>query len=179
MIELDFIPFPNLSTERFILRQLKMDDATEIFALRSDDRVNEFLDRPRAQTIEDARGHIQRLNEGMMKNESILWAITFKNNDKLVGSICYWKISKEFSKAEIGYELLPDFQGKGIMQEVIPTVIEYGFSKMKFQIIEAELSPRNLKSIKLLEKNGFLKETNSQDPDSVVYRNVILKNDSF
>jgi RimJ/RimL family protein N-acetyltransferase len=41
---------------------------------------------------------------------------------------------------------------------------------MKLQMIEAELSPRNLKSVQLLEKNNFkLAEVNEENPDSVVY----------
>jgi ribosomal-protein-alanine N-acetyltransferase len=56
------------------------------------------------------------------------------------------------------------------MQEVIPRVIQFGFEEMKLQTIEAELSPRNLKSVRLLEKNNFkLAEVNKENPDSVVY----------
>jgi [ribosomal protein S5]-alanine N-acetyltransferase len=179
MIEHNFIPFPVLSTERLILRQIRFEDENEIFALRSDDKVNQFLDRTKAETVEDARLHIQRLNEGMIRNESIIWAITLKDSDKLIGSICFWKISKEFSKAEIGYELLPDYQGKGIMQEVMPIVIEYGYEKIKFHCIEAELSPGNLKSIKLLEKNGFVLKVNNEKnqglSDSIVYTLINYK----
>ena len=172
MIELNFIPFPHLSTERLFLRQIEMKDDNEIFTLRSDDQVNQFLNRSKAETINDARQHIQRLNEGTNRNESIAWAITLKDDDKLIGSICLWKISKELAKAEIGYELIPAFQGRGIMQETIIAVIKYGFEKIKFRCIEAELSPQNMKSIKLLGKNGFVLDTSNQDkdnPDSVVY----------
>ena len=73
-------------------------------------------------------------------------------------------------KAEIGYELLPENHGKGIMQEVIPRVTQFGLEEMKLQTIEAELSQRNLKSVRLLEKNNFkLVEVNEENPDLVVY----------
>jgi ribosomal-protein-alanine N-acetyltransferase len=163
MTESRFISFPDLITDRLILRQIKLEDENEIFALRSDERVNKYLDRPIANTIDDARQHINRLNEGMANEESIAWAITLNNSDKLIGTICFWKISKEHRKAEIGYELLPGYQGKGIMQEALPIIIEYGFKKIKFHSIEAELSPENLRSVKLLEKNGFIKKTSSND----------------
>ena len=56
------------------------------------------------------------------------------------------------------------------MQEVIPVVIQFGFEKMKLEKIEAELSPRNLKSVRLLEKNNFvLAVINKENPDSVIY----------
>lgn len=41
------------------------------------------------------------------------------------------------------------------MQEVIPVVIKYGFEVMKLHSIDGEVDPRNVKSIKLMEKNGF------------------------
>ena len=56
-----------------------------------------------------------------------------------------WKISREYSKAEIGFELLPEHQGKGIMQEALPKIIEYGFKNMKLRTIEGEVDPNNLK----------------------------------
>jgi len=52
--------------------------------------------------------------------------------------------------------LLPDHQGKGVMQAVLPIVIKYGFEIMKLNFIEGEVDPNNLKSIKLMEKNGFI-----------------------
>jgi len=61
------------------------------------------------------------------------------------------------------------------MQEVIPKIIEYGFETLKLNAIEAELSPRNLKSVRLLEKYGFVRKDNAnktgeeENPDSVVY----------
>lgn len=166
MIRINFKPFPNLITHRLVLRQLKIEDANEIFALRSDERVNKFLDRPKAITNDDAEEFIHKINNGITKNEWIYWAITLKNTDKLIGTICYWNISKEHSKGEIGYELLPDYQGKGIMQEALAIIIEYGFEKMKFYSIEAVMSPENSKSIKLLEKNGFIKESNIRENNS-------------
>jgi ribosomal-protein-alanine N-acetyltransferase len=57
------------------------------------------------------------------------------------------------------------------MQEVIPEVIRFAFENIKLHSIEAELSPRNVKSVKLLEKNGFTIKTefNNSNPDSVIY----------
>jgi ribosomal-protein-alanine N-acetyltransferase len=167
LIEISFTPFPKLTTERLTLQQLKTEDDIEILAIRSDERVSEYLDRPKAKTIDDARQFIDKINTSIAKNEAIYWAITFMSDPKLIGTICLWNISKEDSKAEIGFELLPEHQGKGIMQEVLPVVIEYGFEKMKLRVIEGEVHPKNLKSIKLMEKYGFI--YNRKLKDMVVY----------
>ena len=94
------------------------EDEQEIFALRSSDEINKYLNSPKAHTLDDARNFISKIINGIAKNEAILWVVTPKGGTKFLGSICLWKISREDSKAEIGYELLPENDGKGIMQEV-------------------------------------------------------------
>ncbi len=170
MIDVSFTPFPFLTTENYSLRNLMPADEQEIFALRSSDEINKYLDRPKANTLDEARNFITKIINGIAKNESIFWVVTPKDESKLLGTICLWKISKDEAKAEIGYELLPENHGKGIMQEVIPRVLQFGFEEIKLEMIEAELSPRNLKSVRLLEKNNFtLAAVNEENPDSVVY----------
>ena len=171
MIEISFTPFPFLTTENYALRNLTPEDEREIFALRSSDEINKYLDRPKANTLDDALSFITKIINGIAKNESIFWVVTPKGGSKFLGSICLWRISREEAKAEIGFELLPENHGKGIMQEVIPEVVRFAFEDMKLRSIEAELSPRNVKSLKLLEKNGFKIESESNDgnPDSVIY----------
>jgi [ribosomal protein S5]-alanine N-acetyltransferase len=158
MLAINFTPFPNLATERLSFRQLAPEDENEIFKLRSDDRVNRFLTRNTCKTIEEAGAFINKINSGISKGDSIYWAVTLKNDNKLIGTICLWNIQPENYRAEMGYELNPDYWGKGIMKEAIPKVIEYGLETMKLHSIEADLHPGNSQSVTLLEKNGFVKE---------------------
>jgi len=176
MTEIKFIPFPELATDHLCLRELNMLDENEIFTLRSDDMVNKFLDRQKADSIEDARQFIKNIKNGIEKSELILWAISLKNQEKLIGTICIWKISKESSTAEIGYELLPGFEGKGFMHEAVSLIIEYGFKNMKLHTFFAGVSHGNLKSIKLLEKNNFIRtqdvhdnSNNDENQDTLIY----------
>ena len=171
MLQIQFTPFPELETARFRLRELAKEDEHEIFALRSDDFINQYLDRPKANSLDDARNFISKIRDGVANNEAIFWVVTPKDEATFLGTICLWQISREEAKAEIGYELLPENHGKGIMQQVIPVVIRFAFEEMKLDSIEAELSPRNVKSVKLLEKNGFTVKSrfNDGNPDLVIY----------
>jgi len=162
MLNINFTPFPYLETERLCLRQLKTKDANEIFILRTDESVNKFIKRPRAKTIDDALQHIARINNYIKNNESILWAISMKNDPKLIGTICLWNIVKEKDHAEIGYELIPQFTGQGLMQEALAKVIEYGFEKLQLKTIEAWLNENNLRSINILEKNNFKRDLKAE-----------------
>ena len=153
----DFTPFPVLKTERLTLRQLLGSDDKEIFALRSDDNVNKYLDRKPGKTIDEAKDFIRNINENIQRNDSVYWAITLNSSDKLIGTICLFDFSNDNLKVEIGYELLPDFQGKGIMQEAASKVIEYGIQHIGLNSIEAYTHSENQSSIRLLEKLNFKK----------------------
>lgn len=157
-----FIPFPILTTEKLTLRQLVINDEQEIFNLRSDSEINKYLDRQIANTIDDARNFINKVNENINKNDSLYWAITFSNKNILVGTICLFSFSDENDMCEIGYELLTKFQGQGIMKEAVEKVIGYAFNTIKVQKIKAFFHSDNQSSIKLLEKFSF---KNSNEPD--------------
>ena len=157
MAERNFNPFPVLKTERLTLRQLVSSDANEIFALRSNDNVNKYLDRKPAKSIDDAKTFIETINKNIQRNDSIYWAITLTGTNKLIGTICLFDLSDDNLKAEIGYELLPDFQGKGIMQEAISKVIDFGIRYIGLNSIEAYTHSENQNSTRLLEKFNFKK----------------------
>jgi ribosomal-protein-alanine N-acetyltransferase len=105
----------------------------------------------------------------VQKNDSIYWAITWNSNDKLIGTICLFDFSENHSKAEIGYELLPEFQGKGIMQEAISEVIQFGFQRVRLTSIEAFTHSENERSTRLLEKVNF-KRDRIADENLVVFK---------
>jgi len=163
MKEISFLPFPDFSTKRLRLRQLTLNDQQEIFELRSDEKVLQFLIISQCKNLDEAKQFIEMINGGISRNEWVYWGITEKGNDKLIGTFSIWHISKENSRAEIGYALLPDYQGKGIMNEAIDVVLKYGFNIMQLHSIEANVDPGNIASIKLLEKNGFVKEAHFKE----------------
>lgn len=162
MLNISFMPFPILATERLTLRQLVIDDEQVIFTLRSDSEINKYLNRQVSNTVEDARNFISKVNENIDKNDSVYWAITLGDQNILVGTICLFSFSVENGKCEIGYELLTNFQGQGIMTEAVEKVIDYAFNTIKVQKIEAFLHRDNQSSINLLEKFSF---RNSSEPD--------------
>ncbi len=162
MVQLNFSPFPYLTTERLVLRQLTIADADAIAALRSNETVNKYLDRAKTTTAEEALPFIEKINDSISNNKSIYWVIALKETDQLIGTICFWNIVTGEDTAEIGYELLPDYHGKGIMQEAISAVINFGFTTMKVKTITAFLLAKNIASIKLLEKNNFKIDTSEK-----------------
>ena len=136
MLNKTFNPFPILSTEMLTLRQLSINDDKEIFTLRSDSEINKYLDRKLSENMEDARNFINKVNENIDKNDALYWGITLRDKNILIGTICLYGFSDENDNCEIGYELLTDFQGQGIMMEAVEKVIDYAFNTIKVKKIE-------------------------------------------
>jgi ribosomal-protein-alanine N-acetyltransferase len=163
MLYINFNPFPNLETERLYLRRVVYEDVDEVFALRSNNEVMKYIPRPLVQTTEEALAHIAMIDEKIDSNEGINWAITLKGNPKLIGIIGHYRIKPEHFRSEIGYMLLPEYHGRGIISEAIKETLNYGFKKMKLHSVEAIIDPENLASERVLQKSGFLKEAHLKE----------------
>jgi ribosomal-protein-alanine N-acetyltransferase len=108
------------------------------------------------QTIEEAKNFIDKVNANIESGTSLYWAIADRKTNQLLGTVCIWNIVEADSKAELGYELMYDFWGKGYMQECISKVVDFTFDKMGLNVIEAVIVQGNERSIKLAERNGFI-----------------------
>jgi ribosomal-protein-alanine N-acetyltransferase len=165
-----FTPFPKINTERLILRRLKQSDWEMISYLRSDKIVNKFVKRPKTENKEDALKFINKINNGIDNNEWIYWSITMRDYKafigELIGTICLWNFSNDKKIAEVGYDLYPTFQGKGIMNEALNCVVDFGFNKLSLNKIEAFTHKDNESSIRLLKKNKFHYIKNRKDENN-------------
>lgn len=158
MLKINFSPFPTLLSDRLRLRRITADDVYEVFALRSDPETMKYIPRPLAKTKLDAMDHITMVNKGVADNNSINWAITLKEDNKLIGMICLIRMQPENYRTEIGYILHPAFHGMGIMHEAVGTLINYAFNILGFHSLEAVIDPENKASEQVLLKHNFVKE---------------------
>ncbi len=164
MLQPDFSVFPEIQTARLVLRKVTAKDAPEVFKLRSDEQVMQYIDKERAATVLDGEVFITRIILSLNNNDGITWAITLKENPQtLIGTIGYWRLIKEHYRAEIGYMLKPDYWKKGIMKEALEKVIEFGFNELKLHSIEAQINPENSPSAGILISNGFVKEAHFKE----------------
>jgi [ribosomal protein S5]-alanine N-acetyltransferase len=168
---MNFSTFPILKTERLTLRQLSIDDQQDIWALRSDPEINKYLGRQPSKTIEDAINFINKVNENIEKHTALYWAITLTDTKTFVGTICLFDFSDEKNSCEIGYELMPKFQGQGLMKEATEVIIEYVFQTLKLSKIVAVTHCDNRSSTNLLTKFNFVKslENDKENPDLNIF----------
>lgn len=133
MVDTNFSPFPILTTDRLILRPLETTDANHIFSHRSEDNVNTYLEDFRHSSIGQTLAFIDRVQKEITSGKTILWVITLKGSNQFIGSVCFWNISKDEQVAETGYTLAAAFHKKGIMNEALAIVLDFGFNKMKLK----------------------------------------------
>lgn len=165
--------FLQIKTERLLLRKPKTTDWEMVSYLRSDKEINKYVKRPSAESKEKALEFITKINNGISNNDLLYWAITEQNNDQMIGSICLWNFSADRKTAEVGYDLSPKSQGKGMMNESLKGVLEFGFVNLKLDLIEAYTHQKNEPSKKMLERNGFELLVDKKDidnQDNVVYQ---------
>jgi len=158
MLNTVFDPFPELSTERLLLREVTPNDAAELFAFRSDPWVMRYIDRPRMTHIGEAEQMIASYRDLKEKGSAVTWGITLHGSAKIVGVTSIWHIQHEHYRAEVGYLLGRDHSGKGIMSETLTATLHYGFKIMGLHSMEALVNPGNKASIGVLEKKGFIRE---------------------
>ena len=157
---------PEIYTDRLVLRRLDENDRSVIFLIRSNKEIAKYLDRTVYKSEKEAAEFITKINNGIINKEWFYWAICKKNDGACIGTICLWNLSEQESKAEIGFELLPDYQRKGYMTEAAQVVIRFGFEEIHLHFIEGEVDPHNSRSIQLLKKIGFeLKQIKNETTD--------------
>jgi len=159
MLEINFSPFPELETNRLILRSLDMRDVQAIYKLRSNPEVMKHINRPLIKSIEEAEAWVELVTGNVVNNIGITWAMCLKTDPEVnFGNIGLWRIEPENYRAEVGYMMLPAYQKKGLMFEALKTVTEFGISNLKLHSIEARIDPLNTASSKLLKRAGFVRE---------------------
>lgn len=159
--------FPTIRTPRLTLRQLTLADASAIFALRSNPEVAAFQDRPLQQNLAESATFINKINTGIDRETWIFWAITLQETAELIGTACLWNFSENQTRADLGYELLPTFQGSAYMLEALKPILKYGFTQL--QQIDGVTHKNNDRSIQLLKKLNFTLNPNFADGNEIMY----------
>lgn len=153
----DFSKFPVLETKRLTLREPVLSDATDIFIFRSDAIVQRYNDEPMTD-LSQAKDFIKEHRAEYTNQERILWAVTMKEQDAVIGLVGFGDWNRYHNRAMIGYDLAHAYWGQGIGSEAIQRIIRFGFTRMNLNRIEAETIEDNHESVRMLVKLGFTLE---------------------
>ena len=153
-----FATFPVLQTERFLLRAPTLDDVDAMFRIMSDVRVTHYFGTlPMVAPIE-AEQRVERIHTAFKEQSGVRWVIADRASGQLIGSSGFWRLIKPHFRAEVGYELAPEWWGRGVMTEALRAMLGFGFTRMGLHSVEAQIHPDNSASRRVLEKVGFVQE---------------------
>ena len=153
-----FAAFPVIETERFLLRAVTLDDVADIFRIMSDLRVTRYFGALPMTALGQAQQRVEAIQTAFQEYAGVRWAIANRANGQLIGTGGFWRLIKPHYRAEIGYELAPEWWGQGVMTEALGAMLGFGFTHMGLHSVEAQIHPDNHGSRRVLEKLGFVQE---------------------
>ena len=101
-----------------------------------------------------------RMFERLSHNDQAYSFLIYKSdNEDFIGEVNISNVQRGIIQScTIGYWIAKDCEGKGMMSESLELVKEFIFNELKLHRIEAACLPHNMPSLKVLLKNGFIKE---------------------
>lgn len=165
-----------------LLRKLRVSDLFEVYKNIKDKQVGKWTGPPRKKWVENPVGRfICRMSEHTLKGGKMIWyslfkpevqtsfrlGIVLKETNKVIGIVSLTKELPDDDFADIGFWIGRRYWGRGLMSEVLPLAVRYGFEELGLDKIKAWTFEENVASKKVMEKCGFKKEC--------VHKNAYIK----
>lgn len=147
-----------IETERLLLRPFKDSDLKDFNAYASVEGVGEMAGWRHHETMDESQKILD-----LFINEDKTFAIVFKENGKVIGSLGVEEYGMEaaltefypYKGREIGFVLSRDYWGKGIIPEAVLAVIDHLFNDMDLDFLTCGYYDFNEQSRRVQEKCGF------------------------
>ena len=171
----------NIVTERLILKPVSVVDAEFISQLYNSPRFIEFIGDKNIRSAADAEEYIK--NRFLPQIEKLgygNYVITQKDDGKKLGSVGVFE-REGLDVPDIGFSLLPDYEGKGYGFEAASALLDIAFKEFGLKKISAITSDPNLSSRKLIEKLGLTYQKKVQlpnDHEELRYYEIELKKET-
>jgi [ribosomal protein S5]-alanine N-acetyltransferase len=150
--------FKTIITVRLILKGISPGDMKYVFENLSKPEIKKILGH---RSEEEYRKEETKQKNGYSSyNRSfMLFLLTDKESNTIIGRCALHNWNKEHKRAEIGYVMEDQlYRGKGLMSEAVGAIIDYGFNELKLNRIEALVGTGNAPSLMILKKFNFKKE---------------------
>jgi len=146
------------------LRVRTKDEALELFNLVQENKkhLSKFLVWVEyTKSVSDSKDFIVKKLKEFTDGKSCDFGIYFK--EEIIGSAGLIKIDKENKTGEIGYWISKNYEGRGIVTNVVKKLIEISKKKYKLHRIEIQMLTENKKSRAVPERLGFTHEGTMKD----------------
>lgn len=149
---------PILESTRIRLRPLDGGDVDAIFGVFGDPDVMRYWTFPAFRERAQAEGLIEEVRQRFATRTFVQWGIARREDGVVLGTCSLFRIEPVHRRAEIGFALRRGDWGRGLAGEAVATALEFAFGPLDLIRIEADVDPRNDRSIRLLERLGFQRE---------------------
>ena len=150
---------PNLISDRFELKPVKSSDIENIYKGLSHPEVIRFYGVS-FESMEETREQMEWYADLIKNKTGVWWTISDKESGSFLGAAGLNDMNLDKGTAEIGFWLLPENWGRGIMKEALSTIIQYSFQTLNLKEIAGFVETENSNCIRIMEKLGFtLKKT--------------------
>ncbi|GEN88107.1 GNAT family protein [Oceanobacillus sojae] len=150
--------FSSMETERLRLIEINQEHKQKIFEIFSKEEVTRYYGIEPFQKIEQAEKMIDSFQKHIQENRAVRWGIVPKDTEELAGTIGLNNLQIWNKRAEIGFDMHPDFWRMGYTSEAVKKILEYSFQQLNLKRVGAITYPENKASNQLLDKLGFQKE---------------------
>jgi RimJ/RimL family protein N-acetyltransferase len=147
-------------TERLTLRRFTSGDLDVLADIYSRPEVARYLYwnvRSRDESAEALRVRVERTSE-LVDDNIMPIAVVWRSTNELIGDFMLRWSSDEHRQGEIGGSVHPDFQGRGVAGEVYRELLVMAFDELSLHRVVGRCDARNERSIRSLEKVGFVRE---------------------
>ena len=173
----DIVTLPMLMTSRLSLTEVQAQHAPAIFEILSNPEVVKYYGMDPFQELAQAENMVRHFKNNFDTKRGMRWAIINNQDNRFVGTIGLNNLALGMKKAEIGFEIHPDFWRRGITSEALHAVLDYAFEDLDLHRMGAVTFLANDASIGLLKKRGFSEEgklrsylfQNGQSHDALVF----------
>ncbi|KAA0127774.1 GNAT family N-acetyltransferase [Chryseobacterium sp. SN22] len=146
--------FPVLTTERLVLRRFRPDDIESVYQGLSHPEVIRHYGVSYG-SVEATQEQMDWFTKIEKEEKGLWWAVCNRQDQTFLGAVGFNNRNQEHRKTEMGYWLLPDYWGSGIIGEAGRAACEYAFQKMSVHRIEAVVETENRNSKKVMAQLGF------------------------
>lgn len=149
---------PTLLGTTVRLRHIAAADGPALLAVFGDPQVARFIGIPLLRSDRDVEKLLESIALGTRCNDLLQWGLTLLNSDRLIGKCSLAHIDWVNERAEIGFALATSAWGRGLMRAALCLLIDHAFSTLGLHRLEADVDPRNDRSLRLLDQLGFRRE---------------------
>ena len=146
---------PVLDTQRLRLRAPANADVAALFEIYKDAEAMRYWSRPAMADIAEAESLLGEFQSHAGNEALFQWVIASREDDLAIGTCTLFRIETTHRRAELGYIVRRDHWGRGLASEALTAIVNFAFGTLGLHRIEADIDPRNIRSVRAVTRLGF------------------------